>query len=96
MKLFLLHVLMDYLKLWRTRQLLEEKKAQISEWDEKAKSDIEKEDVAWFKAAVVNTAFTPVAIHWSSEKGTMTDGWVGATMTLIGLIRFKTAWAAAA
>jgi len=52
MKLFLLHVLMDYLKLWRTRQLLEEKKAQISEWDEKAKSDIEKEDVAWFKAAV--------------------------------------------
>ena len=62
----------------------------------KEKEDIEKEEAVWLRTAVVDIAYTPLGVHWASENGVMSDGWVGGLMTLIGLIKFRAAWALAA
>lgn len=54
------------------------------------------EEAAWKKTALVNVAYTPLAMHWASEKALLTDGVVGALMSYVGWIKFKAAWAAAA
>lgn len=96
LKLFLVYVLVDYIRLWRTRQLREEKRATLGDSDFEGKREIRKEDAAWLRSAVVNIAYTPPSAHWASEKGILSDGWVGALMTVVGVVKFRAAWAATA
>jgi hypothetical protein len=89
LKYFMAYVLIEYVRLWRTRQLREEKRASgtLSE------KEVEKEEKAWRRSALANLAYTPLSLHWASESGPlMSDGWVGALMSAIGLIKFKAAW----
>lgn len=96
LKLFLLYTVLDFVRLYRTKQLREERRAGLSSSDEKGKADIEKEDTAWWRSAVVSGAYAPLSVHWSSEKGTLSEGTVGALMTLVGMVKFKTMWQATA
>jgi hypothetical protein len=89
LKYFMAYVLIEYVRLWRTRQLREEKRASgiLSE------KEAEKEEKAWRRSALANLAYTPLSLHWASESGPlMSDGWVGTLMSLIGLIKFRAAW----
>jgi hypothetical protein len=94
LKMFLAYTVLEYVRLYRARQLLEVKRAKAV--SAKENEDIEKEEAVWLRTAVVDIAYTPLGVHWASENGIMSDGWVGGLMTLVGLIKFKAAWALAA
>jgi hypothetical protein len=91
LKMFLAYVLLEYVRLYRSRQLLEVKKAKAV--SAKENEDVEKEEAGWWRTAVMDLAYTPLGMHWASENGMLSDGWVGALMSLVGLIKFRAAWA---
>jgi hypothetical protein len=91
LRLFLAYVLLDWVRLFRTRQLREEKKKEKEGLGEEATKD--EEEAAWWRTATIDAAYTPLAMHWSSENGMLSDGWVGALMSLVGLVKFRAAWA---
>ncbi len=79
----------------------EERKARLTaegEGGEKEKGmeEIRKEEEAWVRLALVTAAYIPVSVHWSSEKGKLSDGWVGAFLTVVGIVKVRAAWAATA
>jgi Peroxisomal biogenesis factor 11 (PEX11) len=88
LKMFLVYVILDWVRLSRTRQLREEKKAK-----EGSVEATKEEEAVWWRTAIMDAAYTPLAVHWSSENGMLSDGWVGALMSAVGLIKFRTAWA---
>jgi Peroxisomal biogenesis factor 11 (PEX11) len=88
LKMFLVYVILDWVRLFRTRQLREEKKAK-----EGSVEATKEEEAVWWRTAIMDAAYTPLAVHWSSQNGMLSDGWVGALMSAVGLIKFRTAWA---
>jgi hypothetical protein len=88
LRIFLAYVLLDWVRLFRTRQLREEKKEK-----EGAVEETKVEEAAWWRAATVDAAYTPLAMHWSSQNGRLSDGWVGALMSVVGLVKFRAVWA---
>jgi len=88
LRMFLMYLILDWVKLFRMRQLREEKKAK-----EGGVEATKEEEAVWRRTATMDAAYTPVAMHWSSPNGMLSDAWVGALMSVVGLIKFKTAWA---
>ena len=88
LKLFFAYVLLDWVSLFRQRQLREEKKEK-----EGFAESMKDEEAVWWRTAIIDAAYTPLAAHWSSENGMLSDGWVGALMSLVGLVKFRAAWA---
>jgi hypothetical protein len=88
LKVFLVYVILDWVRLFRTRQLREEKKAK-----EGIVEATKEEEAVWWRTAMIDAAYTPLAMHWSSQNGMLSDGWIGALMSGVGLIKFRTAWA---
>ena len=73
LKMSLAYVVLNWLRPFRTRQLREEGREK-----EGASSGATKnEEAVWWRTAVVDTAYTLLAMHWVSEKGMLSDGWVG-------------------
>lgn len=91
LKMFLAYVVLEYVRLYRTRQLLEVKRAKAI--SAKDNDEIEKEEAVWWSTAVMDIAYTPLGMHWASENGMLSDGWAGALMSMVGLIKFRAAWA---
>lgn len=96
LKLYLLYTVMDFVRLYRGKQLREERRAKLSASDEKGRAEIEKEDTTWWRSAIVSGAYAPLSVHWSSENGTLSEGTVSALMTLVGVVKVKTLWQATA
>ena len=94
LRMFLAYVVLDFVRLYRSRQLLGVKKATAV--DVKEKEDISKEEKVWVRTAVVDAAYVPLSLHWASEAGVLSEGWVGALMTFVGVVKFRAAWAASA
>jgi hypothetical protein len=94
LKMFLAFVALEFVRLFRSRQLLEERKAKAVSTEEK--KAIENEEEAFWTATVTNIAYAPLTFHWSSENGQLSDAWVGALMTFIGLVKFRASWALSA
>jgi hypothetical protein len=94
LRMFLAYVVLEFARLYRARQLREVRK--VKAVDEKEKEDIEKEEQVWWRGGLMNVAYTPLALHWSSENGMLSDGLVGALMSVVGLIKFRAAWAQSA
>lgn len=85
----LAYAVLDWLRSFRTWQLREERREK-----EGASSGATKgKEAVWWQTAVVDTAYTSSAMHWASEKGMLSDGWVGALISFIGLTKLRAAWA---
>ena len=89
LRMFLAYVVVEWVRLFRTRQLREEKKASYGAKHE----EIKREEEIWWRSAKVDAAYTPLTMHWASENGMLSDGWVGALMTMVGFVKFRAAWA---
>lgn len=46
----------------------------------------------WVKSLVVNAAWAPLTLHWSLEKGLISDFWVGAFGTVAGVVGVGRLW----
>jgi hypothetical protein len=88
LKMFLAYVVLDWVRLFRTRQLREEKKEK-----EGSVEATKQEEAVWWRTATIDAAYTPLAMHWASKNGMLSDGWVGALMSLVGVVKFRAAWA---
>jgi Peroxisomal biogenesis factor 11 (PEX11) len=91
LRMFLAYIVLEFVRLYRARQLREVKK--VKAVDEKEKGEIEKEEQVWVRSSLMNIAYTPLGMHWASESGILSDGVVGALMSAVGLIKFRAAWA---
>ncbi|KAI9050652.1 hypothetical protein LZ554_005809 [Drepanopeziza brunnea f. sp. 'monogermtubi'] len=98
MKLFLAYVAMEYVRLYRARQLrlARKQRAMVRGVSDAERREFAAEEAAWTKTALMNVAYTPLCLHWVSEKGMLSDGVVGALMSYVGWIKVKGAWAATA
>jgi hypothetical protein len=94
LKMFLAFVVLEFVRLYRAKQLRAVRK--VKAVDEMDKGVIEKEESVWWDSLMVNGAYMPLSVHWSSEVPVFSDGIVGALMTAIGWIKFRAAWAQAA
>lgn len=79
-----LHVLLEYMRLWREMKL-HEKSDEAKEGEESWVGD-------WKKQILINTAYAPLTLHWGSEKGLVSEFWVGLLGTMVGLIKTQDAW----
>ena len=97
LRMFLAYVVLEFVRLYRVRTLrgVRKLKAQASGLKDGERKAIREEEAAWSKAALMNGAYAPLAYHWA-EGPLLSDGLVGGLMTLVGLIKFRGAWAAAA
>jgi Peroxisomal biogenesis factor 11 (PEX11) len=93
LRMFLAYVLLEFVRLWRVRQLRRVRK--VKAVDEKDRAEIEKEEKTWWRGAIMNVAYTPLSVHWASENPVLSDGVVGALMSAVGLVKFRAAWALA-
>ncbi|KAK2629821.1 hypothetical protein QTJ16_000641 [Diplocarpon rosae] len=98
MKMFLAFVLMEHVRLYRARQLrLSRKQTATSVGISDAeRKEFGYEGAAWKKSALMNLAYTPLAVHWASANGILSDGVIGVLMSYVGWTKVKSAWAAAA
>ena len=93
LRMFLAYVVLEFVRLYRARQLREVRKVKVVEGKER--EEIEKEEAVWWRGALMNVAYTPLGMHWASESGILSDGLVGALMSAVGYIKFRAAWAQA-
>ncbi|KAH8747886.1 hypothetical protein BGZ57DRAFT_158493 [Hyaloscypha finlandica] len=94
LRMFLAYVVLEFVRLYRARQLRELRK--VKAVDEKDMVEMKREEKTWLRGAIVNTAYAPLTVHWASENPVLSDGVVGALMSVVGLIKFRAAWALAA
>ncbi|KAK9453659.1 hypothetical protein V1511DRAFT_504131 [Dipodascopsis uninucleata] len=81
-RLFAAHVILEYIRLIRVRQV----SAKELLMDKSAKE-------LWWRQLIVNTAYFPLTIHWSS-KGFLSDTVVGLLGTIAGGVRVVPLWQA--
>lgn len=84
------HVALDYVRLWRTRQLREEAKEMGEEKEDKLEA--RRAEQVWWRELAVNAAYSPLVVHWSLESGYVSDAWVGLLGATAGLLGFREAW----
>ncbi|MCJ1266215.1 hypothetical protein MMC22_006098 [Lobaria immixta] len=46
----------------------------------------------WWRQAVVNGAFFPLTVHWSTDQGLLGDRWVGLLGMVAGEVTLRQAW----
>ena len=93
-RFFAVHVVAEYVRLWRLRKLSSAWKAD-SEGDtrDSEKEAKSKEDkAAFWRALVINIAYTPMTLHWSMEGGCLSDSLFGFLGTVAGVVGFKEIW----
>ncbi|CAD6444164.1 93cc8f81-9989-4c4b-a2eb-35aef874e1f3-CDS [Sclerotinia trifoliorum] len=86
---WMVHVLLDIVKLGieygnRDKDLAEmkgEKEKEHREWMER-----------WKKSLIVNLAYAPLTMHWSTEGGLVTEFWVGLLGTVAGGTSLRYLW----
>lgn len=82
------HVLLDFARLWRVRQLRGERVG--SEKEDKVAR--EKADALWWRQLCVDSAYAPLVVHWSLAQGFVSDSWYGLLGTLAATVGFREAW----
>lgn len=51
-----------------------------------------KEEARWWREVYVNAAYAPLTVHWSLEKGCVSEAWVGILGSVAGLVGFRELW----
>lgn len=85
------HVALDYVRLYRVRQLSEEP-SEMGDNEKEAKVQARQAARVWWRELAVNAAYTPLVVHWSRESGYVSETWVGALGTVAGVLGFREAW----
>lgn len=84
----MLHVGLDFVRLGR-EVLLRREKDEKSEVEEEGEREWK---AKWRKEMVVNLAYAPLTVHWSLEKGLVTEFWVGLLGSVAGWTGLKVLW----
>ncbi len=84
------HVLLDFIRLARIRQLREQDTVSGQEKEDKVLVKAEKEK--WWKELAVNAAYAPLTFHYSLEEGCLTDTWVGLLGMVAGAAGLRQLW----
>ncbi|KAI6245397.1 hypothetical protein HI914_06622 [Erysiphe necator] len=80
-----LYVMLEFIRLWREKRVREEKgKYKINEKSQWI-SD-------WEKRVLINTVYAPLTVHWSLEKGLISDFFVGLLGSTVGMIKMRQVW----
>lgn len=85
------HVLLEFVRLGREWQMHHVKK-EVSggEKGKEREGEVERQEWQWKKefvrSLVVNSAWAPLTVHWSTDGGLMSDTWVGAFGSLAGIV----------
>lgn len=90
---FTAHVMLDYMRLWRVRQLRQREQANQALIEEKEeKVERKQQEAMWWKELYVNIAYTPLVVHWSLPDGLVSDTTVGLLGTWVGILGFREVW----
>ncbi|RKF81392.1 Uncharacterized protein C1F12.04c [Golovinomyces cichoracearum] len=77
-----MHVMLELVCLWRKKVLQEEK----------GKDKTEDESSDWNRQILVNIAYAPLTVHWSMERGLVSEFWVGLLGSIVGAIKTHQVW----
>ncbi|TGZ83032.1 hypothetical protein EX30DRAFT_146838 [Ascodesmis nigricans] len=80
------HIVLEFLRLERVRYMRAKKRKRSGSKEDK------EETVAWRKAWVSNAAYLPLSLHWSTEKGLISDTAIGAFGVIASGIGFRETW----
>jgi hypothetical protein len=86
-RFWMLHVGLDFVRLWREAGLRTSKGKSNPGSDEEIKWTAK-----WRREMVVNAAWAPLTLHWSLEEGFASDFWVGVLGSVAGLAGFRELW----
>ncbi|KAE9370373.1 hypothetical protein N431DRAFT_426744 [Stipitochalara longipes BDJ] len=86
-RFWMLHVGLDFVRLWREARL-RALKGKSSPWSDEENKWTEK----WRREMVVNAAWAPLTLHWSLEEGFASEFWVGVLGSVAGLAGFRELW----
>ncbi|PBP18555.1 hypothetical protein BUE80_DR010682 [Diplocarpon rosae] len=73
------HVGLEFVRLGRERVV------RGKEWKER-------EEEGWWRELVVNAAYAPLTLHWSLEKGLVSEFWVGIFGSVAGIAKMREIW----
>lgn len=88
-KFFALHVILDFVRLWRVRQMNAEKSLDGEKEDKIARAEAQK---TWWRELSIDMAYAPLVLHWSMEGGLVSSTWVGLLGSWAGAMRVRKAW----
>ncbi|KAI9708683.1 MAG: hypothetical protein M1828_002687 [Chrysothrix sp. TS-e1954] len=85
---FAVHVALDFLRLMRTWSV------ETASTSNEKEGKIAKEEAAWmwWRSFYIDTAYAPLAVHWSLEQGAVGETWVGLLGSVAGVLGFREAW----
>ncbi|TID18728.1 peroxin 11c [Venturia nashicola] len=89
------HVVLDFLRLYRTRSLRHARVDKLGEEDKEAKALRKDEEATWWREFVVNACYFPMTIHWSTD-GILSPTQVGALGSVAGGTSLRYLWKNAA
>ncbi|SZF02402.1 unnamed protein product [Blumeria hordei] len=75
------HILLEFARLWRERGLHEQKAERECDWTSN-----------WRRQVLLNAAYAPLALHWSSPRGLIPEFCVGLLGSGIGLNKVIHLW----
>jgi len=92
-RFWMAHVGLDLLRLGhelrKRNKRVEELKGIGGVVDEQVEREIREK---WRRELVVNLAYAPLTVHWSLEKGLVSEFWVGVLGSVAGVMGFREVW----
>ncbi|KAI1004474.1 hypothetical protein K3495_g3739 [Podosphaera aphanis] len=80
-----LHVAMEFIRLYR--------KIVIAKESAKENEATQNSEMSYLnRLMIINAAYSPMTIHWSLEKGLMSEFWIGLLGTIIGILKTRHVW----
>lgn len=88
------HVVLDLGRLVRVRGLALRKREEGDgeEKEGKVRREREREVEGWWREVYVNVAYAPLTVHWSLERGCVSEAWVGFLGMVAGVVGLRGLW----
>jgi hypothetical protein len=88
-------VVLYFAQLWEERRILNRKALALAKKADAKESEVnllEKQKHEWAIAALINTAYFPMTIHWSLENSSFPELGVGLCGTVAAVAQLYSAW----
>lgn len=46
----------------------------------------------WWRDAILNSAYAPMTLHWSTQDGVLNETWIGVLGLVAGVVGLRQAW----